>query len=70
MWSTAAWLLDQASEFAEDIRTRLDAAVNDNNHVLHPLASALAGAGCVAGVLETSTLRGQRTILQDVSEDA
>jgi CRISPR-associated endonuclease/helicase Cas3 len=55
-------VVDQASEFAECIRTRLEAAVGDANHVLHPLASALRDAGCVAGVLETSTLRGQRTL--------
>jgi CRISPR-associated endonuclease/helicase Cas3 len=55
-------VVDQASEFAEDIRTRLESAVNDPDHVLYPLASALRDAGCVAGVLETSTLRGQRTL--------
>jgi CRISPR-associated endonuclease/helicase Cas3 len=55
-------VVDQASEFAEDVRTRIEAAVSDATHILHPLASALRDAGCVEGVLETSTLRGQRTL--------
>jgi len=55
-------VVDQASEFAEDIRMRLDAAAKDANHILHPLARALRDAGCTPGILETSTLRGQRTL--------
>ncbi len=55
-------VVDQASEFAEDIRTRLETAGGDPNHTLHLLASALRDSGCLPGVLETSTLRGQRTL--------
>ena len=55
-------VVDQASEFAEDIRTRLETAWRDPNHTLHALASALSDSGCLPGVLETSTLRGQRTL--------
>jgi len=55
-------VVDQASEFAEDIRKRLETAASDSNDILHRLASTLRDAGCAPGVLETSTLRGQRTL--------
>jgi CRISPR-associated endonuclease/helicase Cas3 len=53
-------VVDQASEFAEEIRTRLERAADNPSHALYPFASALRSAGCTLGVLETSTLRGQR----------
>lgn len=55
-------VVDQASEFAEQIRHRLEAASNDPSNALHRLSSDLRGAGCTRGIIETSTLRGQRTL--------
>lgn len=53
-------VVDQASEFAEEIRTRMENAADDPTSPLHDFAVALRDAGCISGVLETSTLRGQR----------
>ena len=53
-------VVDQASEFAEEVRTRMENAADDPSSPLHHFAVALRDAGCTAGVLETSTLRGQR----------
>lgn len=55
-------VVDQASDFAEQIRTRLDAAALDASDLLHRVASRLRGAGCTPTVIETSTLRGQRAL--------
>ncbi|MCC6877540.1 MAG: type I-U CRISPR-associated helicase/endonuclease Cas3 [Sandaracinaceae bacterium] len=55
-------VVDQASDFAERIRTRLDAAALDASDVLHSFASRLREAGCTPTVIETSTLRGQRAL--------
>lgn len=55
-------VVDQASEFAEEIRTGLEAAAGDANSVLHGLASRLRDAGCTPSVIEVSTLRGQRAL--------
>lgn len=55
-------VVDQASEFSEDIRSRLEAAANDPSHVLYGLSCNLRDAGCSTGILETSTLRGQRAL--------
>ncbi|MCS7025464.1 MAG: type I-U CRISPR-associated helicase/endonuclease Cas3 [Bryobacteraceae bacterium] len=54
-------VVDQASEFAEQVRVRLEKAVDDPENPLQPYAAALSDAGCTPGVLQTSTLRGQRT---------
>lgn len=53
-------VVDQASEFAEEVRTRMEKAADDPSDPLHEFAAALRDAGCTPGVLETSTLRGQR----------
>jgi len=53
-------VVDQASEFAEEVRTRMEKAAGDPGDPLHEFAAALSDAGCTPGVLETSTLRGQR----------
>lgn len=53
-------VVDQASEFAEEVRTRMEKAADDPSSPLHDFAVALRDAGCIQGVLETSTLRGQR----------
>lgn len=53
-------VVDQASEFAEEVRTRMENAADDRTSPLHDFAVALRDAGCISGVLETSTLRGQR----------
>lgn len=55
-------VVDQASEFAEQIRERLEQAAQDNNHALHALATTLMNAGCPPSVIEISTLRGQRAL--------
>lgn len=55
-------VVDQASEFADEICARLDAAVADERNVLYSLASKLRDAGCTPAVVEISTLRGQRAL--------
>jgi len=55
-------VVDQASEFAEEIRARLEAAKDDPSNILHRLASKLSEAGCTPSVVEISTLRGQRAL--------
>lgn len=55
-------VVDQASEFAEEIRARLDAASGDASNVLHSMACKFRDAGCTPAVIETSTLRGQRAL--------
>ena len=55
-------VVDQASEFAEEICNRLEEAVRDDKHALHSLAKALQGAGYTPSVVELSTLRGQRAL--------
>ena len=53
-------VVDQASEFAEGVRIRMERAADDPSNPLHTFAAALRDAGCTRGVLETSTLCGQR----------
>jgi CRISPR-associated endonuclease/helicase Cas3 len=55
-------VVDQASEFLEEIRARLDAAIRDVRHAVYDVASTFRAAGCREGILETSTLRGQRAL--------
>lgn len=55
-------VVDQASEFAEQIRVRLEDAVSQEHNPLHALATSLQSAGCTSSVLEVSTLRGQRAL--------
>lgn len=55
-------VVDQASEFAEQIRERLEQAAQDENHALYAIAATLKNAGCTSAVLEVSTLRGQRAL--------
>lgn len=55
-------VVDQASEFAEQVRKRLEQAAQDKDHALHALATTLKNAGCTSSVVEVSTLRGQRTL--------
>src|SRR5690606_8000829 len=55
-------VVDQASEFAEQVRERLEQAAKDENHLLHTLATTLKSAGCTSSVVELSTLRGQRAL--------
>lgn len=55
-------VVDQASEFADEICARLDAAAADERNVLYSLASKLRDAGCTPAVVEISTLRGQRAL--------
>jgi CRISPR-associated endonuclease/helicase Cas3 len=55
-------VVDQASEFAEQIRQRLELAVSEAGHVLHGLAKTLQAAGCTPSVIEVSALRGQRAL--------
>lgn len=55
-------VVDQASEFAEEVRERLEQAASDSNHVLHTIAMTLKNAGCTSPVIEVSTLRGQRAL--------
>jgi CRISPR-associated endonuclease/helicase Cas3 len=62
-------VVDQASEFAEQVRSRLEEAAHTSDHALHLVATALQGAGCTPSVLETSTLRGQRALDTHWRED-
>lgn len=55
-------VVDQASEFAEQVRERLEQAAQDTRHALHAIATALRNAGCTSSVIEVSTLRGQRAL--------
>lgn len=55
-------VVDQASEFAEQVRERLEQAAKDDKHALHAIATALQDAGCTSSVIEVSTLRGQRAL--------
>lgn len=55
-------VVDQASEFAEKVRERLEEAAKDENHALYALATTLKNAGCTSSVVEVSTLRGQRAL--------
>lgn len=55
-------VVDQASEEAEAIVTRLERAVDDDQDELRPIALRLRGAGCDEGVVALSALRGQRTL--------
>jgi CRISPR-associated endonuclease/helicase Cas3 len=55
-------VVDQASEFAERVRERLEHAAADKAHTLHAIATALKNAGCTSSVVEVSTLRGQRAL--------
>lgn len=55
-------VVDQASEFAEQVRERLEQAAQDNGHALHNIATSLKNAGCTSTVVEVSTLRGQRAL--------
>jgi len=55
-------VVDQASEFAEQVRERLEQAAQDENDALHALATTLKNAGCTSSVVEVSTLRGQRAL--------
>ena len=44
-------VVDQASEFAENIRDRLETATSDASDVLHRLATTLRDAGCTPAVV-------------------
>lgn len=55
-------VVDQASEFAEKVRERLEGAAKDENHALYAIATTLKNAGCTSSVIEVSTLRGQRAL--------
>ncbi len=55
-------VVDQASEFAEKARERLEQAGKDEGHPLHEIATTLKNAGCTSSVVEVSTLRGQRAL--------
>ena len=55
-------VVDQASEFAEQIRERLEQAAQDENHALYAIVTTLKNAGCTSSVVEVSTLRGQRAL--------
>lgn len=55
-------VVDQASEFAEEVRRRLELAAEDEEHALHEIATTLKAAGCTSSVVEVSTLRGQRAL--------
>ena len=55
-------VVDQASEFAENVRERLEEAAKDENHALYAIATTLKNAGCTSSVVEVSTLRGQRAL--------
>jgi len=55
-------VVDQASEFAEQVCERLEQAAQDGNHALHAVATTLKNAGCTSSVVEISTLRGQRAL--------
>lgn len=55
-------VVDQASDFAENVRERLEEAAKDENHALYAIATTLKNAGCTSSVVEVSTLRGQRAL--------
>ncbi|MES0875267.1 type I-G CRISPR-associated helicase/endonuclease Cas3g [Sinimarinibacterium thermocellulolyticum] len=55
-------VVDEASEFAEGVRKRLELAAEDEGHALHEIATTLKDAGCTSSVVEVSTLRGQRAL--------
>ncbi|MEI9937271.1 MAG: type I-U CRISPR-associated helicase/endonuclease Cas3 [Pseudomonadota bacterium] len=55
-------VVDQASEFAEQVRERLEEAAQNEKHALHGIATTLKNAGCTSSVIEVSTLRGQRAL--------
>jgi CRISPR-associated endonuclease/helicase Cas3 len=55
-------VVDQASEFADQVRERLEQAGKDEGHPLHEIATTLKNAGCTSSVVEVSTLRGQRAL--------
>jgi CRISPR-associated endonuclease/helicase Cas3 len=55
-------VVDQASEEAEAIVTRLEQAVDAESDELHSLAVRLRDAGCDGEVVALSALRGQRTL--------
>jgi CRISPR-associated endonuclease/helicase Cas3 len=55
-------VVDQASEFAEQVRESLEVAAEDATHALYAIATALKNAGCTSSVVEVSTLRGQRAL--------
>ncbi|GMW06813.1 MAG: type I-U CRISPR-associated helicase/endonuclease Cas3 [Gammaproteobacteria bacterium] len=55
-------VVDQASEFAEQVCERLELAAEDEEHALHEIATALKNGGCTSSVVEVSTLRGQRAL--------
>jgi CRISPR-associated endonuclease/helicase Cas3 len=55
-------VVDQASDFAEQVRGRLEDAAKDTTHALHAIATTLKNAGCTSSVVEVSTLRGQRAL--------
>ncbi|HEY0872278.1 MAG TPA: type I-U CRISPR-associated helicase/endonuclease Cas3 [Vicinamibacterales bacterium] len=55
-------VVDQASEFAEQICERLERAALDEKHALYAIATTLKNAGCTSSIVEVSTLRGQRTL--------
>lgn len=55
-------VVDQASEFADQVRERLERAGKDEAHPLHEVATTLKNAGCSSSVVEVSTLRGQRAL--------
>lgn len=55
-------VVDQASDFAEEVRRRLELAAGIEDHPLHEIATTLKSAGCTTSVLEVSTLRGQRAL--------
>ncbi|MBX5463027.1 MAG: type I-U CRISPR-associated helicase/endonuclease Cas3, partial [Steroidobacteraceae bacterium] len=55
-------VVDQASEFAEQVCERLEQAAKSENHTLHTIATTLKNAGCTSSIVEVSTLRGQRAL--------
>lgn len=55
-------VVDQASEFAEQVRERLEDAAKAPTHALYAIATALKNAGCTSSVVEVCTLRGQRAL--------
>lgn len=55
-------VVDQASEFAEKVRERIEQAGKDERHPLHEIATKLKNAGCTPSIVEVSTLRGQRAL--------
>ena len=55
-------VVDQASEFAEQVIERLELAAQYENHALHAIATTLKNAGCTSSLVEVSTLRGQRAL--------